>query len=146
MIYDRGMGDSEELWDLISGIEEQLPLQRDTLEAFFGTSFKGSVDWNGRPILVATTKRYEVELLAAQGDHPGNMTVKFEPPLRVASSAVYQRFPGGHSLPPPQYGANDLEGAYVANFSWGQIWFTFYTGNRLTQISIGPGMRGSPGV
>jgi hypothetical protein len=142
------MLDDQQLWNLIGEIEARLPLQRGTLEAFLGTRFGSSRDHNGQPILVATTSQYEIVLRPAREGYGGNVSIAFTPPAKVAMSSVYQRFPGGHSLPPPPpgYGSPDAAGAYIANRSWGQIWFTFFTGDRLMNIMFGPGMRSSPGV
>lgn len=142
------MSDDDRLWELVRGIEERLPLRRERLEAFFATTFATSRDHNRRPILVGKSARYELELRPANGSVDGDLTVRFTPALNVDASAVVARFADGSSLPPPPpgYGPAEAAGAYVANRPWGQIWFTFFTGNRLTQISIGPGMRYSPGV
>lgn len=136
------MVDDAQLWSLLAGIEERLPLRPETLQAFFGATFEKSRDHNRQPILVATTSTSEMELSA------GSLTVRFTPPLQVSSAAVYQRFPGGNSLPPPPpgYGPAGAEAAYIATRPWGQIWFKFFTGSRLTQVSIAPGTRPSPGV
>jgi len=142
------MSADDQLWTLVEGLEQQLPLQQDRLEAFFGATFETRKNHNKRPILVSRTARYEVEVHPPSGAFQGDMTVRFTSPLTVDPNAVVKRFPGGHSLPPPPpgYGPADAQGAYVADRPWGQIWFAFYTGNRLFQLSISPGLRGSPGV
>lgn len=142
------MSDDERVWSLVQSIEDELPLQRDTLEALFGVSFKGSVDQFRQPILVATTACYEVELRAPSGASQGSLGIRFTPPPVMPSSSMTTRFPGGHWVPPPPpgYGVPDAQGAYIVERPWGQLWFALYTGDRLFQVSFAPGKRGSPGV
>jgi len=139
---------SDELWSLVTSIEEQLPLQRDLLEALFGVSFKGTVDHNRQPLLVATTASYEVELRVPTGPSQGSLGIKFTPPPILPSSSITATFPVGHWVPPPPpgYGVPDAQGAYIVERPWGQLWFALYTGDRLFQISFAPGKRGSPGI
>jgi hypothetical protein len=137
-----------ELFSLIATIEDQLPLQRDLLEALFGASFKGTVDHNRQPILVATVGGLEITFHAVTSTSEGSVSVHFDPPLRVAERTLLQRFPDGHSLPPlpPGYSPPGAQGIYIAERPWGQIWFALYTGDRLVTITLRPGMHGSPGV
>jgi hypothetical protein len=140
--------DATELWSLIATIEQQLPLQRDLLEALFGASFKGSVDHNKQPILVAATRQLEVELRPAKGTDAGALSIQLAHPSQVTDDTLVAQFTDGHWLPPPPpgYGPVDARGVYVANRSWGQIWFALHAGDRVARISFAPGARGSPGV
>lgn len=139
---------SADVFTLVASIEDDLPLQRDTLEILFGVSFKGSVDHNRQPILVATTAAAEIELRVPKGASEGSLGIRFTPPPVLPSSAITERFPVGHWVPPPPpgYGVPDAQGAYIVERPWGQLWFALYTGDRLFQISFAPGKRGSPGV
>ena len=73
-------------------------------------------------------------------------SVGLEPP--VVWPEYWNTFPGGYSLPPPPPGIAPPEfaGAYVVDRPWGQLWFTFYTGDRLVSVALAPGRKGSPGV
>jgi len=70
------------------------------------------------------------------------------PGVAVDWTTFAEKYPGGYSLPPPPpgYGPQELQGAYVVDRSWGQIWFTFHTGDRVVRVAFAPGRRGSPGV
>jgi hypothetical protein len=142
------MTDADRLWALLADLERLIPLRQDALEHQFATAFEQARDHDRQVIYVARTPAFELLLRPPGPDVEAMLDVRFAPPLQVSPSAVYARFAGGHSLPPPPpgWGPADAAGSYVAERPWGQIWFTFFTGDRLTQLSIGPGMRGSPGV
>jgi hypothetical protein len=142
------MTDADQLWALLADIERLLPLRQEALEQQFRTTFEQARDHNRQLIHVAKTPTFELELRPPSAGVDAMLVVRFAPPLQVGTAAVHEHFPGGHSLPPPPpgWGPPDAAGAYVAERPWGQIWFTFFTGDRLMQLSIGPGMHGSPGV
>ena len=142
------MTDADQLWALLAELELQLPLRQELLERQFSTTFQPARDHNRQLIHVAKTSAFELELRPSGPGVDAMLVVRFAPPFQIGMAAVHERFPGGHSLPPPPpgWGPPDAAGSHVAERPWGQIWFTFFTGNRLVQLSIGPGMRGSPGV
>lgn len=137
-----------ELWDLLTALEDQLPLQRDLLEAQFGASFKGTVDHNKQPILVASTAQHEITLRAPKGTDEGSLSVSLASPAIIDGRTLLERYPDGHSLPPPPpgYAPKDAQGVYIANRPWGQIWFALYSGDRIVQFTLNPGRHHSPGV
>ncbi|HEY1547567.1 MAG TPA: hypothetical protein VGG28_07100 [Kofleriaceae bacterium] len=130
---------SDDLWSLLAGLEAQLPVRRESLEAFLGTALEPMRDRK----LVAKTPSYAIEVR-----HEGDVAVVFTPPFPISSSTVGQRFPNGHALPPPPpgWGPADAAGTYVVDRAWGQIWFSFFVGDRLAQLSLAPGRHGSPGI
>jgi hypothetical protein len=142
------MTDADRLWALLADLELLIPLRQDALEKQLSTTFEQARDHDRQVIHVAKTPAFELQLRPADQGVEAMLEVRFVPPLHVGEPAVRARFAGGHSLPPPPpgWGPADAAGSYVAERPWGQIWFTFFTGDRLVQISIGPGMHGSPGV
>jgi hypothetical protein len=142
--------DSARLVELLTGLEAQLPLARDRLEAFFQTRFRTARDHNGYRVFVGRTARYRVEVQLPEGTFRGRVQLHFSPAMASGSeSALAALLPGGWRVPPPprSHGASpELAGAYVVDRPWGQIWVTSHKGDRVWVLALEPGRRGSPGV
>lgn len=142
------MTDDEQLWALLADLEARLPFRQESLEQLFAATFEEGRDHARQLIYRAKTRTYELELRAASPGFDGMLVIHLSPPLRVSDAVVHARLPGGTWLPPPPpgWGPPDAATTYVAQQPWGQIWFAFFTGDRLKTVSIAPGMRSSPGV
>ena len=142
--------DSEQLLELLAGLEAALPLERGRLEALFQTRFRTTLARLFSRVLVARTARFRVELRLPKGDFPGSLGLEFTPAMASGSQrALLHRLPGGHHVPPPPQppGAPArLEGGYAVHRPWGRIWVTLHAGDRVAGLALDPGVHGSPGV
>jgi hypothetical protein len=139
--------DAREVFALLDELETYVPLRADTLEARFGVTFEVTRDWRQRELLVAKTSALEIELRPSGDAGPGDLSIML-PGVHVTWPVLAEKYPGGRSLPPPPpgYGPAEALYAYVVDRPFGQLWFTFYTGDRLVRVALEPGRSGSPGV